>query len=424
MPNRFENGRQFPYPLLDEGKGYEQALASRSQAILSALMNLLPSNYESTVVGPEYTLYLKAFATELGRVALTLERLAESTEYSRVPSEFLWETVGYLVFINGKLPELGFDDESFRDFLQAVISIYFKGSTPAALAEGIALFTDSKFTLKELFNPPVGSPFDISDQFAFLVDFELQGQFPQNPLELDANIQLLLEIIRPAHTLYRLRFVFGDDVSELVKAITDTATYDFRLYHYDDARKDCEGLAPLQGTEGVIAMPDLSLFEDSLQPLHVVQPNAQLTVFSGVNQGTYRVAVNDAGTLQVVPRFRAAESGVVYQVEIDRAGAKKEISVVEEVPLSNAILDRLTIAPLSLSAPVFTTLPITITVFGAVGATTSTWDLDGDQIYDDATGLTISYSVPATAGTYTLAVRVTDELGRQAKQYLTVEATP
>lgn len=428
MPNSFQGGRQFPLPLNEEGKGYENQLAARERGITSALLNLLPSNYESTVVGPNYTLYLKAFAKELARITMVLERIAEGMSFERVPSDFLWETVGYLVFVNGKLPELGFDDESFREFLLTVIQIYFQGSTPEAIAQGIALFTDTTFTVRELYQDArqPGSIYDISDQFGFAIDFELQGQFPTNPFDLDANTRLLLELIRPAHTLYQIRFVFTEDIGELVDNITDTVSYDLRLYHYEETRKYCAGLKGFESTTGLIETPDLSLITDTDATKPITSPNqgARLTVFSGVNTGIYEVvgAVGDA--LQVYPPFKQAEEDVAYKVEIDRYGHKEEIFIVGETPKTSIQLDRFTVdagGPYTVAE--FNNLLLTATVSGEAGAVTYTWDLDGDNVFGDATGSAPTFAAKNGPDERTVVVKATDSLGRVSKAFalITIE---
>ena len=55
------------------GKEYNLRLVQRAQTIFTNLMNFLPSNYISTVKGPNYSLELSAVATELARIELSLE---------------------------------------------------------------------------------------------------------------------------------------------------------------------------------------------------------------------------------------------------------------------------------------------------------------------------------------------------------------
>jgi hypothetical protein len=132
----------------------------------------------------------------------------------------------------------------FKNFLLTIVSIYFKGSTPNAIEQGIELFTDQNATILENFKliGLPGSGVDISDQFTFDIIFEINGNnIPQDFINLDYNISLLVGIIKPAHTLYRIRYVFKDDY-DAINTITDSFTWDMQNYGYDDVRKNWKGV--------------------------------------------------------------------------------------------------------------------------------------------------------------------------------------
>ena len=107
-PNRLN------YTTTQGGKEYNLRLKQRSQAIFGTLLGLLPSNYISTVQGPNYTNELKAVAVELARLELALEDIDRDHGFSETRSDFLYSMVGYMVFLNGRLPALDYDDEQFR----------------------------------------------------------------------------------------------------------------------------------------------------------------------------------------------------------------------------------------------------------------------------------------------------------------------
>lgn len=419
MDNGFERGRQKPYPLVEDGKGYNRLLLSRSQAILNALNNLLASNYESAVVGPNYTLYLKAMATELARITIILDQLGRDVSPEEVRSEFLWDTVGYLVFLNQNVPDLEFDDESFRKFLTKVIEIYFEGSTPEAIRKGVELFTSDTFRIRENFKEDT----DISEQFGFGIDFELQGQFPSDLFTLDKNIRLLLEIIRPAHTLYKLRNLFTDTV-DIVDSATDASSWAMQDYHYDDVRRYCAGMAGFSSDTGRIDSNSLYVLVDEGvdKPLHNVRENTTLLIPEGPNSGRYTVVGHPTtNSVSIFPRFKVGQDPVSYHVEVDRLGKKKETFRTDALGWQTQSLDRLVVdgeGPYSVASDSTITLEASSNGVGP----TFEWDLDGSNQFSTE-GVSVPFTAPSTGGTVIVWVRVTDYRGRRAKAPVSIEVS-
>jgi hypothetical protein len=222
------------------GKEYNLRLLQRSQTIFTALLNLLPSNYVSAIQGPNYTQELKAVAVELARIELALEDVDLDRDFNKTRSEFLYSMIGYLVFLNNRLPPLQFSDDEFRKFLLSLIKIYFQGSVPVSIKEAISLFVSEDFQVLEnfLLTRAGASGLDISDQFGFTINVETTGTFPPNIFDLQASIRIILDIIRPAHTLFRIRFIFRDDYkpNDPVNRILDSMKWKLSNYYYEDYR--------------------------------------------------------------------------------------------------------------------------------------------------------------------------------------------
>jgi hypothetical protein len=235
--------------LTQNGKEYNLRLLGRSQSIFTNLLGLLPSNYLSLVQGPNYTNELKAVAVELARIELALEDIDTDRSFPTTRSDFLYSIVGYLLLLNGKIPPLAFDDASFRKFLLDLVRIYFQGSIPASMADAVKLFYSGEVRIQESFllvRRGQGGGLDISDQFAFQIEaITADGTFPPDIFEVDAAIRILLDIIRPAHTLFRVRYVFSDKYmpnSDTVNRILDTVRMKLSAYYYDDFRSYCAGI--------------------------------------------------------------------------------------------------------------------------------------------------------------------------------------
>jgi hypothetical protein len=232
---------QFPYPLVFDGKAYNAQVAEETDAVLKDLFAYLPSFYLSSIPSTNYGIELKAFATEVAKIKVLLDSISADTAFRSTRSEFLYSIVGHLIFLNGNLPKVSWSDAELRNFLIAIITIYFQGSTPASISQGIELFTNYGVSIVENYQSTESS-YDISDQFTFDIVFEISGNsLPQDFISLDNNIKLIVGIIKPAHTLFRLKYIFSDNV-DVINTITDNYMHwDMNEYRYDDVRKNWRG---------------------------------------------------------------------------------------------------------------------------------------------------------------------------------------
>ena len=224
------------------GREFNLRLAQRAQAIFNTMMQLLPSNWISTVKGPNYTVELNAVATELARLELALEDINTDQAYATVRTDFLYQTLGYLLF-NGQLPVMSYTDTEFRKFFITLVGIYFQGAVPNAIEAASNLLFDSLATTYEnfLLVRQGASGLNISDEFGFRIDIACDtNEFPPDTFMNDAALRMILQIIRPAHTLYQLRYVFKDIYP--AENITDTSNWQLDNYYYEDFRAYWDGL--------------------------------------------------------------------------------------------------------------------------------------------------------------------------------------
>lgn len=239
-PNRLN------YTVEQRGKEYNLRVVQRARTVFSSLLSLLPSNYISTVQGPNYTNELKAVAVELAKIELALEDVDLDRDFSHTRSEFLYSIVGYLIFLNGRLPPLEFDDVEFRNFLLNLIRIYFQGSIPQSIQEAAGLFLTQDFQVLEnfLLTRAGSSGLDISDQFGFQINIETTGTFPPDIFQIESSIRIILDIIRPAHTLFRVRFIFTDtyNPNDPVGHVLDSYRWQMASYYYEDFRSYWAGV--------------------------------------------------------------------------------------------------------------------------------------------------------------------------------------
>ena len=246
MPKFILDTSQLNFSIERKGKEYNLRLLQRAQVLFTNLLNILPSNYISAIQGPNYTTELKAMAVELARIELELEAVDLDRSFEHTRSEFLQSIIGYLLFLNGRIPPLDFDDVEFRRFFISLIKIYFQGSTPASIRDATALFISDEFEVKEnfLLVRAGASGLDISDQFGFQIDILTNNTFPPGLFQLDSALRIVIDLVRPAHTIFRIRYIFTDDYNpnEPEGRVLDAMRWRLAAYYYEDFRIYCGGI--------------------------------------------------------------------------------------------------------------------------------------------------------------------------------------
>lgn len=231
---------QKPYPMTRQGLDYERRVKSVESQMTTNLLRLLPSTYGSDGAFPNYAIHLKTIAHELARIQVAMDQIADDGCFALTRSEFMWQVIGYMVFVDGRFPQ-GYSDQDFRQLLLDLIRIYFQGSTPKSMEEIVnLLYTGSEtVTVTELFKEAriPGSPFDVHDTFKWRVDVG-HNEFPDDLFRIDSDLRILIRIVKPAHTLYTLRHIFTDIFGEIVDELVQ---FDLCWYYYDDLRKNCDG---------------------------------------------------------------------------------------------------------------------------------------------------------------------------------------
>lgn len=246
MPRFTLDTARVNFSVVPRGREYNLRVLQRAQSIFSNLLNLLPSNYISAIQGPNYTVELKAVAVELAKIELALEDIDLDRDNTRTRSEFLYSIIGYMVFLNGRLPALEFDDGEFRQFLLNLIRIYFQGSIPKSIQDATGLFLDGGYEVLEnfLLTRAHASGLDISDQFGFQITVDTGGVFPIDIFDIEQSLRVILDVIRPAHTLFRIRYLFTDtyNPNEPGGQIIDAMRWRLASYYYEDYRSYWRGI--------------------------------------------------------------------------------------------------------------------------------------------------------------------------------------
>ena len=107
---------------------------------------------------------------------------------------------------------------------------------------------------------------------------DLVSLFPDAPLTVLHNAKLVLDALRPAHTIYDYRHLFRDVFGAL---FSDEMSFDYDIYHYEDFRKFWVGAKSLTGIG--TTLNDRTLFRDVDRDFSSIKPGASLSITTGPN---------------------------------------------------------------------------------------------------------------------------------------------
>ena len=332
-----------PSPLENVGQDFYTVHRDQVESIMGTFLQLLPSNYVSQVRGPFYTLQFQSAAEQIANIQVMAQEVFSDGDFDFTRSEFLYQILGTLVNPNYQQSTFQFDDDlELRDFLRRMVILLLNGSRKPTIQQGLYLLTDGDISIieksYEMKNTP-NSAYTLSDQYEFEVSLSvientssseshyhtvtldkngngvttsilgtfashtheiyeweilqavenghthtLVSDFSDSIKKIFNNLDLVMEILKPAHTIYQFRHLFREMFGYV---FSDTFTMDMDYSHYDDVRKYCEGARQVQGVGDTLT--DRSLFTDPTKNFRNVSVGSSLIISNGDNAETYTV---------------------------------------------------------------------------------------------------------------------------------------
>lgn len=282
---------QNPTPVGSEPQPYIRKLEELTENILIAYKDVLPSNYVSLTTGPNYLENFRIFAENLAKIQLAMQEIAEDVDYNFTRSEYLWQFLGSVVFPLGDvegIPDLD-GDLRYRDFLRNMILFLLEGSKPKPITDALNLLTTANISLLEkvLYSDSPEYLWTMKDQNIFELDIWTdENTFPidVDPFTLQRNIKLVLDALKPAHTLYQERFLFKDFIG---LNFNEELYINQDLYYYEDFRKNCNGVLNITGDSGQFY--NFFYFRDPTRSFLSISSRSVLSVDLGNNAGIHEV---------------------------------------------------------------------------------------------------------------------------------------
>lgn len=238
----------------EDGEEYLNRLRDETERNFKILLGMLSSYWQTTADGPNYAREIKAMAIAMSKVRLSLDDVKSDVSYKKTRTEFIYQVLTSMMF-PAEAADPGYADTEFSKFLQDLLLVYFSGSIPDSIQKAVELVTyGMKVVVSEGFKAAriPNSGFDISDEFGFNIDVLLPSPGSIDTFLAEKNVRILMNIIRPAHTLYQIRFVLADEyignkTNIEVNKVLDQPYLDLSNYGYEDFRKfigGVEGIDP------------------------------------------------------------------------------------------------------------------------------------------------------------------------------------
>ncbi|MCH8517713.1 MAG: hypothetical protein LAT68_15430 [Cyclobacteriaceae bacterium] len=205
---------QNPAPVSPEDQG-AQDFYNRIQDVTDRIMRTftrtLPSNYVSRTDGPLYTVQFRAAVEVLARFQVFANEVYENTDFDFTRPEFLYQTLGILVFpdTDRGIPDVD-GDVTYREFLKKMVDLLLKGSTPEVVRQGSGLLTEALVTLHEKFRFDYRGDISkaLQEQFGFELFYSKTARTsPQGPpshyhvvdIDCDGNGVTTSTVCLPGH---------------------------------------------------------------------------------------------------------------------------------------------------------------------------------------------------------------------------------
>ena len=215
VPDRFlTNSKQSP-PMEGRGTAYGVEFVSQADTYFQNQRRTLPSVWNEANRSTNYAIQLRARARELARHFLSGDQITKDFYVQEVRPEFLYRNFGYLLKLKDPFffPEKS--DAFYRRFVQSLMQVLFKGSTKAAIQEGLSIFLEGiPFNVEQLYldniRPGYYTPSKkLKNKFA--VNLDLDNIALGSDLNFATKgLEFFLEIAKPAHNAYIIQWKLSD----------------------------------------------------------------------------------------------------------------------------------------------------------------------------------------------------------------------
>ena len=210
------NEEQLGRRRFQDNKAARANLNSQAAFVLSALMDLLPSNYQKSD-SPNLSQLLRVMAREAGRQNISAAGINDDKVFLTTRIEYLQQILGERLFLSDRIVPFTTNDVIYREFLVSIKNAYLTGSTKTVIEDVVNEFTKLKVNLKELYleaRKP-GSAYGLTDTHKMILEVFVDDLLASGRDIATINLQLsfFIDLVRPAHVLYDTKFIWTETLA-------------------------------------------------------------------------------------------------------------------------------------------------------------------------------------------------------------------
>lgn len=208
---------------LPDNKQYRTQLNSEASLILSALQDLLPSNYpkdESTNLAILY----RVLAREFSRQQDSINLISNDKVFTETRPEYLHQILGERLFLQDRIAPVNSNDVLYREFLISIKDAYLQGSKKSVIEDMLSKFTKLSVNIKELYleaRKP-NSAATLVDTHKMRLEIFLDELDPNRDIAaLIRDLPFFVNLVKPAHVLYDTAYILpevyaGNKIHDLI----------------------------------------------------------------------------------------------------------------------------------------------------------------------------------------------------------------
>jgi hypothetical protein len=198
------------------------------------LLNMLPLSYNTEIIDTNFYKILRTAAIQLAETKYGLQKVKrgmwlnalDDDKIEQCDDDLLYDNFGCMIDLPKKAK---WTYDQYRAMISAVYEVLIKGPSKESMQNAIKKFTGYENYLYELYKNDeyIFSNLTVDKQFRFAVQILKDLDSYDDSAEMMENVKFLLDMIKPAHTLYLIYVgLTANEIVDATNQFTDTEFFE------------------------------------------------------------------------------------------------------------------------------------------------------------------------------------------------------